>query len=104
MAYANNFQTIVTGLRFKCFVWTSDLFKMGVFCDFNIYEKEPQNLIDFEIVVKNPNGGIIDKARHHNISVNQQTIHMVGYLVNFFWKIMVVMFVPMPLSSSANKK
>ena len=52
MAYANNFQTIVTGLRFKCFVWTSDLFKMGVFCDFNIYEKEPQNLIDFEIVVK----------------------------------------------------
>ena len=56
MAFASPFTTIVTKLRFRAFVWTTDLYKNGFVCDFNISENEPQNKINFEIIVKNLNG------------------------------------------------
>ena len=82
MAFASHFTTIVTKLRFRSFVWTTDLYKNGFLCDFNIFENEEQNKINFQIIVKDLNGQILDTALHQDINVNNQTILLCGYLVN----------------------
>ena len=84
MAYTTNLTTIVTKLRFRAFLWTSDLYKEGLMMDFNIFEFEDQTSINCEIVVKDLQGGVLDRAVHRNITINQQTIQMCGHLVNFF--------------------
>ena len=84
MAFATPFTTIFTKLRFRSFVWTTELYKSGLHVDFNIFENEGDNKINYEMIAKDMQGTILDRAIHNDIIVNQQTILLCGYLVNFF--------------------
>ena len=62
MAYANPFNTIVTELRYQCLWWNNTLRRNGLDVDFMIYKFQTNNLIDFEILLRQPGGMPLDRV------------------------------------------
>ena len=84
MAYAHPFDANVTELRYQCLWWNNTLRRNRLNVDFNVFEFRANNIIDFEILLRQPGGMPLDRVRYQSIVVNDTLPDLIQLLVNIF--------------------
>ena len=83
MAFASNFDTLVTDLRYRIFTWTLDTIRFGLRLEMTIVENKLNNTIDIHVEVRTAaTGDFLRFYWLYGINVDHQMIQTVLDSVN----------------------
>ena len=83
MAFASNFDTLVTDLRYRIFTWTLDTIRFGLRLEMTIVENKLNNTIDIHVEVRTGATGVLLRFYWiYGINVDHQMIQTVLNSVN----------------------
>ena len=82
MAYASPFDTIVSELTYKLFMWTLDLRRGGYKLNFILHEFQHINQIDLEFTVRDLGSNLLDIFWMPDLDVDIGLIHHVTNMLN----------------------